>query len=112
MHKYRYKANIIRVIDGDTIDAEVDLGFKIKIRERFRLAKINAPELKGESSASGLVSKEWLRDRIEGKAVYVEIHKGEDKYGRWVCHVFDDQCLGEDSINEEMIKLGLAIPYM
>ncbi len=109
---YRYSALVLRVVDGDTLDAEINLGFYTKITKRFRMAKINAPELKGESAVAGAATKEWLKNRIEGKTILLDTHKGEDKYGRWICFAFDELCLDDKSINEEMVELGLAISYM
>ena len=45
---YRYNAKVTRVVDGDTVDAEIDLGFDITIKKRIRLAEINAPESRQE----------------------------------------------------------------
>ena len=58
---YEYRATILRVIDGDTIEARVDLGFDVSVIERFRLYGINAPETKGESREEGKAATEYLR---------------------------------------------------
>ena len=52
---YNYNATCVRVIDGDTIDADIDLGFSVKIKKRIRLAGINAPE----SRTRNLAERKW-----------------------------------------------------
>ena len=68
---YNYNATCIRVIDGDTIDADIDLGFSVKIKKRIRLAGINAPESRTRNLAEkkmGLASKYRLIEMLEGAA--------------------------------------------
>jgi micrococcal nuclease len=65
---YHYKAKVISVYDGDTIRCDVDLGFGIwKFNEQFRLANIDAPELRGREKQRGQISRDQLRSRILGK---------------------------------------------
>lgn len=54
---FRYIGTITKVVDGDTVDAVIDLGFTISVRERFRLLGINAPEIHGPETPEGLKSK-------------------------------------------------------
>ena len=64
---YEYKAKVLRVIDGDTMICEVDLGFSIKVTERIRLRGINTPEVRGTEKKRGLEVKEIVKSIIEGK---------------------------------------------
>lgn len=68
---YYRKALVTRVIDGDTFDALVDLGFYVSIKQRFRILGIDAPEIKGVSRPLGLKSKEFLCNLIENKEVLI-----------------------------------------
>lgn len=104
--KYIYKAFVTRVVDGDTIDVLVDLGFGISSNTRFRMAGYDAPESWRPSSEeeriAGVKAKTFLADLVEGMVVVVKsIKKG--KY-RYVCELFleDD----EQSVNEKMVEAG------
>ena len=83
---YNYNATCVKVVDGDTIDAEIDLGFDIKIKKRIRLAGINAPESRTRNLAEkkmGLASKDRLIELLDGAANCFELESTEiGKYGR------------------------------
>ena len=65
---YHYRATITAVYDGDTCAADVDLGFKVTVRgEKIRLARINAPEIRGANRKAGLESRDFLRELILGR---------------------------------------------
>jgi len=103
---YNYKAKIIKVYDGDTVTAEIDLGFKIVFTEKIRLYGINAPELKGIERTKGLVSRDRLRELILGKEVnIITLKDKKGKYGRYIATIF----LDNKNINELLVKEGLAI---
>lgn len=110
---YRYRAKIVRVVDGDTVDLEVDLGFRIRHQVRVRLLGINAPESAGpDASTAGKDAKAFLTSRlgIAGLDVNLETHlDATDKYGRLLGKIW---LRGVDqTINEEMVALGYAKPY-
>ena len=113
MERYQYSAVCSRVVDGDTIVLDVSLGFNVTIRETFRLLGINSPESYGVKKDSdeykaGMISKDWLIDRIEGKEIMVKTYKDKKgKYGRYLVDIYDD----ETSINAEMVEKGLAVEY-
>lgn len=103
--KYIYNAEVYRVIDGDTIVCDVDLGFFITQRMVFRLYGINCPEIVGTERAKGLESKEYMQTRIEGKQIIIKTHKDKkEKYGRYLAEIYLDGFL----INEELLTKGLA----
>ena len=110
MELYTYRAKVIKVYDGDTITVEVDLGFFVTLTEKIRLAYIDAPEIRGEERPGGLISKQWLVDKILDKWIIVKTDKDKKgKYGRFIGEIFID---GEDtSINEQMINEGMAERY-
>ncbi len=111
---YRIK-NILRVVDGDTIDADIDLGFSISLEKRIRLAGVDTPESRTtdlKEKALGLESKEWLKHRVEGAKYIIiktELPDSTEKYGRIIGHLFIN---GEaTSLNEQMITEGYALAY-
>ena len=87
---YEYKAVITRVVDGDTYDAAVDVGFSITIKHRFRLAKIDTPETwrpRNEAEAKhGEKCNEFVRSLIENKEVILKTRK-LGIYGRYEADV-------------------------
>ena len=111
---YRIKS-ITKVVDGDTIDANIDLGFDISLTKRIRLAGIDSPESRTtnlKEKALGLESKEWLKKALEGaKDIIIKTEKPDstEKYGRIIGHLFiNDQ---ETSLNNQMIAEGYALEY-
>lgn len=103
---YEYKATITNVVDGDTVDAIIELGFYLTAKLRLRLHHINAPEMRGEEKEQGLISKQFLIDRILNKEVIINTEKS-DAFGRWLAVIIID---GEN-INETMLKAGYARPF-
>lgn len=82
---YLYKAKDIRVIDGDTLEVFVDLGFDAFTLQRIRLAQINAPEVR---TAAGRAARNFIVVNLaEAKTVCLTTHKA-DVHGRYVAHVF------------------------
>ena len=103
---YKYRATVIRVIDGDTIDVDIDLGFFTVIhKQRIRLHGIDAPEVRGSERFSGLESKAWLKHKIEGKEIELVTFKdAKGKYGRWLGVVY----FNNRNINQLMVLKDLA----
>jgi micrococcal nuclease len=101
---YTYKATVIRVIDGDTIWCDIDLGFYMTARMPVRLAHINTPEL---NQAGGQDAKEHLKVLLAGGKVLLRTYKPRDKYGRYLADVLVDYV----NINYQMIADGHAVAY-
>lgn len=103
---YIYKAKITSVYDGDTVTADIDLGFHIWAHgEKLRLHRINTPEVRGVERPQGLVSRDWLRKKILGKDVLIRTIKDKKgKYGRYLAEIF----LDGTNINDQLVKEGLA----
>ena len=108
-----------RVLDGDTIDVTIDLGFDLFKKERVRVAGVDTPEKRTrdlEEKALGIDATNWLKKELEDVLdgddeliVRTELHGGVGKYGRllgWL-YVGDEQV----SLNEQMIEQGYAWPY-
>ncbi len=111
---YRIKS-VGRVVDGDTIDADIDLGFDISLTKRIRLAGIDTPESRTKNVAEkslGLDAKNWLKHRLEeAKDIIIrtELPDSTEKYGRIIGHLYIN---GEDaSLNNQMITEGYALAY-
>lgn len=103
---YKYRATVVRVIDGDTIDVDIDLGFYTVLhKQRIRLHGIDAPEVRGSQRFDGLVSKAWLKEKIEEKEIeLVTFRDAKGKYGRWLGVIY----LKNQNINQLMIEKELA----
>ena len=115
MYEY-YVRKVDNVVDGDTIDVLIDLGFDILFSSRVRLAGIDTPESRTKDlkeKALGLESKEYLKKHLkDAKSVVIKTEKmdSSEKYGRilgWV-YVNGDT----ESLNDKMINDGYAWGYM
>ena len=117
---YRYNAELIRVVDGDTVDAKIDLGFDISIKKRIRLGGINAPESRTRNLAekkAGIASKERLVEILDQAANVFELESTEiGKYGRVIGKLHISKLEGRDVItqacvNDILVKEGYAVEY-
>ena len=115
MYEYRIK-KVLKVVDGDTIDVDIDLGFNISYTQRVRLAGIDTPESRTKDlkeKALGLEVKDKLKKTIEAaKVVVIKTEKPDssEKYGRILGWVYLDNAA--KSINEQLIDEGYAWGYM
>jgi micrococcal nuclease len=115
MYEYRVKT-VIAVIDGDTIDVEIDLGFDISITKRVRLAGIDTPESRTtnkEEKVLGLEVKELLKKKLKAATnivIRTEKPDSSEKYGRVLGWLYLD---GDgESVNTALIAGGYAWGYM
>ena len=115
MYEY-YVKEVTRIVDGDTIDVIIDLGFDVMFKSRVRMAGIDAPESRTrdlDEKKLGLEAKEYLKHAIESATdivIKTEKMNSSEKYGRILGWVFLD---GSDiSINDEMIQKGYAWGYL
>ena len=108
---YIYKAKCLRVVDGDTIDAQIDLGFDTHKVIRIRLVGVNAAESRTrdlEEKARGLDAKQFVKDILsKHKNEFVLHSQGVGKYGRCLGEIF----LGDVKLNELLITEGHAVEY-
>ncbi len=107
---YTYFAKLVNVVDGDTVDLLVDLGFYVNIRERFRLSFINTPELNSIDQMERLIAIEAKNFILQYLNMAVRIKSTKkDKYGRFLAEIFVE---GETtSLNQQLLDLELASPY-
>ena len=117
---YYYNAVLVRGVDGDTIDAIIDLGFDVQVKKRIRLAGINAPESRTRNKVEkklGLAAKERLIEILDGAANVFEIDSKElGKYGRVIGKIYINKLAGKDvltqvCINDMLVKEGHATEY-
>jgi micrococcal nuclease len=115
VYEYHVK-KVTKVVDGDTIDVEIDLGFDISFSSRVRLAGIDTPESRTtnkEEKILGLEVKEKLKKAIDSAKVIVirtEKMDSSEKYGRILGWLYLDG--SEQSVNEALIAGGYAWAYM
>ena len=117
---YNYNATCTRVVDGDTIDAMIDLGFGVHVKKRIRLAGINAPESRTRDKQEkilGLAAKDRLKSMMNGADNIFELESQElGKFGRVLGKLHIDRLDGKDLItktcvNDCLVKEGYAVEY-
>jgi micrococcal nuclease len=115
MYEYRVK-KVTGVVDGDTIDVDIDLGFNVSFSQRVRLAGIDTPESRTSDKFEktlGLESKEYLKSKLkDAKLVVIKTEKPDssEKYGRILGWLYVD---GDTvSVNDHMIEDGYAWGYL
>ena len=112
---YVYKCKVTRVVDGDTVDVVLDLGFSIDYRDRVRLMAIDTPESRTRNLKEkklGLESKARLKELCtyyKGELVLQTSKQGKGKFGRILGSLFPTD--GDQSLNEQLIEEGHARPY-
>ena len=110
---YNYRGKITRVIDGDTLELNIDLGLNVQLQKQIlRLKGINAPEMRGESRESAIASRNYLSSLVLDKDVIIATYKSrnKDKYGRYLAEVWLlDR--GDRSVNQMLVDGGFAVKY-
>ena len=111
---FSYRVNkVTKVVDGDTIDVIIDLGFDIMYKSRVRLFGIDTPESRTrdlDEKKYGLMSKDFLKDKLKNAdKIVIKTHKGEEtgKFGRILGEIFCDNV----NINQQMCDVGHAVAY-
>ena len=110
--RYLYDAELIRVVDGDTVDAWIDLGFDITIRRRIRLWGIDAPEMRTrglQEKAEGFAAKDRLIEILElNHGTFAVRSVGVDKYGRCLGEIY----IQDININKQLLAEGIVDIYI
>ena len=111
---FSYRINkVTKVVDGDTIDVIMDMGFDIMYKSRVRLFGIDTPESRTrnlDEKKRGLLAKKYLQEALKaGKALSIKTYKDNEtgKFGRILGDVFIDG----KSVNAQMVKDFMAVPY-
>ncbi len=117
---YAYRFAVTKVIDGDTVEGAVDLGFSMKLEDqRFRLLRVDAPERKGETRAAGdrakAFTERWLADRtnvVIRSRQRDKQHAQKDNFGRYLIEIFgDDEGGRQQCLNDALLESGNAVPF-
>ena len=114
---YEYRCKILRIVDGDTVDVDIDLGFGIWIhKERVRIVGIDTPESRTrnlEEKARGLISKQYMIDKcpVGSKITLKSLDRG--KFGRILGEIWeaDIDSTTVEPLNKRMITDGFAVEY-
>lgn len=117
---YVRAGKVINIVDGDTVDIALDLGFnRISITQRFRIRRINSPEKFGLTKEQGLISKQFAIDNLLNKEVIVQSFKDnsssfeKDSFGRFLAEIYyKDATDTLVNYSDEILLKGLAILFM
>jgi len=109
-YNYRVKS-IVKIIDGDTFDCILDLGFDVLLEARVRMMGIDTPESRTrdeEEKRFGLLAKEWLKKNLHGEIlIQTEVDNEKGKFGRILGTVWAEG----KNLNESMIQEHMAVAY-
>lgn len=114
MYEYTVK-HLLNVLDGDTIDVDIDLGFDISLKKRVRLAGIDTPESRTSDEHEkkyGIEAKEWLKHKLVGAQnirIRTELPDSTEKYGRILGTLWVNT--DDVSVNDQLIQKGFAWKY-
>ncbi len=110
---YEYECTITRVVDGDTIDVDIDLGFGTwRCGERIRLYGVDTPECRTrdkQEKAAGLLAKKFVQDALHVGGTYKLETREKGKFGRFLGVI---KIAGDLTINTALVTEHLAVPYM
>ena len=115
---YEYRVKVVKIIDGDTVDVDIDLGFGVWLKkERIRLFGIDTPESRTrdlDEKKYGLMAKDFITSLLSDEGgIVLKTHKdAEGKYGRILGELWRTTDLADQSINEYMIEKHHAVRYM
>lgn len=104
--RYNYSARLVRVIDGDTIEVNIDLGFSIHFTTKVRLLGLDTPEMIGANRARAIAAREVLKAMLENQEINLRTTK-TDKYGRYLAEIWIDKT----NVNQWLITNGFAVAY-
>ncbi len=111
---YVRKGGVKRVVDGDTIDAEIDFGFHLFQIHRVRLHRVNTPEINSPDEAlraKALQAKEFVSKAVLGRVVILETVKS-DSFGRYLAEVYYTNPEGaEHNLSDDLLANGLATSF-
>lgn len=107
---YRYTGEVIRIIDGDTFEIQIQLGLLVATRATIRVLFANAPEVHGDTKTLGAISEAWLTDRLLSQTVWIRTERDGRSFTRWLGEVWYDP--DEDgelrNLADDMIAAGMA----
>ena len=117
---FAYRVTVGKVVDGDTLDVDIDLGFSMQLMgQRLRLLRVNTPETKGKTREAGMQAKAFTRAWL-GSHTNVMIrsrkrepgHAEKDAFGRWLVEVYGSDERGRQAcLNDALLSSGNAVPF-
>lgn len=105
---YEYNAYIKRIVDGDTFDADVDLGFHTWGKQRFRINGYSAPEIRGVEHEFGVIAKAKLEELLPLESMITITSTKTEKFGRWLA---DLTLKNGSTITDYLIEQGYGLPW-
>ena len=113
---YTYNIEVLRVVDGDTIDAKIDLGFDVSVKKRVRFLGINTPESRTrdkEEKKRGLAAKARVQELLDEASEIQLTSHGVGKFGRCLgeLNLCNDDGLTMTNLNNKLIEEGHAVEY-
>lgn len=109
---YHYRAKVQNVVDGDTLDLSIDLGFDIQFSLRVRLYGVDTPEKTGKTKVAGQAATAFTKAAVLNKDVTIEtIADKTEKFGRFLAKVYYDKSGVEACLNDDLISSGNALAY-
>ena len=113
---FEYKCNLVKVVDGDTVDVDIDLGFGVWLRkQRIRLYGIDTPESRTRDKVEkvyGLAAKDFLSKMLSTGEMSIKTHKdAKGKFGRILGELFMKTSIGELSVNQSFVENSHAVRY-
>ena len=114
---YEYRCKVVKIIDGDTVDVDIDLGFGVWLhKERVRLYGIDTPESRTrdlEEKKYGLAAKDFLTGMLDDDQIILKTHKDKTgKFGRILGELWRTTNYADQSINNYMIDKHHAVMYL
>ena len=113
---FEYRATVERVVDGDTVDVDIDLGFEVHIKARVRLYGIDTPEVRTrdlEEKERGIAASNRLKELIKERNLILASEKfnSKGKYGRILATLLIETSQGRQNVNEILLEEGHAEIY-
>lgn len=111
LEKYVYSAKVLSNHDGDTVTLLVDCGFRLSFEMVVRLSRIDTPELRAPTMVEGAASRDFVRQKVVGKAVTIKTEKDKtEKYGRYLADIYYTDDLGKETcLNDQLVLNGFAV---
>lgn len=113
--KFIRRAKLVRVIDGDTVELDIDLGFHLTRRDHVRVLGVNCPELHGTTREAGERAKLFTIGWFEGHGQDIMVRTYKDKsdsFGRYLAEIVGVGSTGIDSLGADLLLSQNAVPYM
>jgi micrococcal nuclease len=114
MDLWNYRATVTRIVDADTLDVNIDLGFQVSYDVRLRIARIDAPEIFGVKHSSeeyqrGITAKSYLEELIPvGSVIKIKTEK-TGKYGRYIAELFVELEGNQVNVSDRLVETGHAV---